>query len=415
MTAHPTEPYSAGALAQFGPEHARTHMLMLLLANPNYFGTAPNSGLDPVLTIAGDTAFEQLGCVGYNPTLGRLEAVVAINQDSGYNGGLCTAGSQEYVRFYTSPDKRRDLAGPGRGELHGERSVRAEAVAVQRRTAGQPARILVRDRQFAAGARNPVVERRAARKHAEFHPGLGQRGEHRERSRCRHRASSSSAACWNTPTWRCLPMSQISSTPPQAVPVAPPKTLTPAELAALYPPGVVPAHRQFYKLVTQVSGAPAKHPLTKLGLNIGAIVAGVIATSGDTAFEQLDCVGLDTNRSLLAAVVQIKQSSGYNGGPCTAGSSEYVAFWVDWGTGFEYVGTTSFTAPRSGGDPAWRHRLRGVLSGRSGQPRAALQRRPADRNRARHPVVGRPAALHQPGLRAGLGQPARCNRADPAR
>ena len=36
-------------------------------------------------------------------------------------------------------------------------------------------------------------------------------------------------------------------------------------------------------------------------------------------------------------------SSGYSGGPCTAGSTEHVAFWVDWGGGWEHVGTTATT------------------------------------------------------------------------
>jgi hypothetical protein len=42
-------------------------------------------------------------------------------------------------------------------------------------------------------------------------------------------------------------------------------------------------------------------------------------------------------------VINVKLNSGYSGGPCTAGSQEYVAFWVDWGTGWEYAGTTSVT------------------------------------------------------------------------
>jgi len=34
----------------------------------------------------------------------RLEAVVYINQEGGYNGDVCSNGSQEFVRFYLSYD-----------------------------------------------------------------------------------------------------------------------------------------------------------------------------------------------------------------------------------------------------------------------------------------------------------------------
>src|SRR5262245_13842137 len=54
----------------------------------------------PKLDLAGITDWEELGCVGYQPQLRRLEAVVQIKRSTGYQGGLCTAGSPEYVRFF---------------------------------------------------------------------------------------------------------------------------------------------------------------------------------------------------------------------------------------------------------------------------------------------------------------------------
>jgi hypothetical protein len=343
MNAHPTETTGHTALARLEPEAARANMPLLLLANPNYFGTAPNTGIAPVLNIAGDTAYEQLGCVGYNATLGRLEAVIAINQDSGYNGGLCTAGSQEYVRFYTSADngatwQDQGVASFTVNDLPGPKPLQY-SVALP---VSLPAYWCVIDNlplvrailswNVAPPANTPDfvpvwgnVVNATIQVPGSMFIELGGLLDHAKLA---------------------LPaevLDLVDST--QAVPVAPAKALTPTALAGLYPHGTVPPHRQFYKLVTQVSGAPAaKNPLAGLGLNLGSVVSSMLATSGDTSFEQLDCVGLDINRALLAAVVQIKQSSGYNGGPCTAGSIEYVAFWVDWGTGFEYVGTTSFTA-----------------------------------------------------------------------
>ncbi len=48
----------------------------------------------------GDTTYEQLTCAGYNPQTQTLEAVISIKLNGGYSGGLCTAGSYEYVSFF---------------------------------------------------------------------------------------------------------------------------------------------------------------------------------------------------------------------------------------------------------------------------------------------------------------------------
>jgi len=48
----------------------------------------------------GDVSFEELMCAGYNPQTRELEGVVQIKRNAGYSGGLCTAGSTEYVSFF---------------------------------------------------------------------------------------------------------------------------------------------------------------------------------------------------------------------------------------------------------------------------------------------------------------------------
>ena len=75
---------------------------------------------------------------------------------------------------------------------------------------------------------------------------------------------------------------------------------------------------------------------------------------GTPSFEQLECIGLDPGLSQLTGVLVVKQGAGYAGGPCTAGSTEYVAFWVDWGLGLEFAGMTGvqvhdFTPVPAGG------------------------------------------------------------------
>lgn len=54
--------------------------------------------------MTGSVLYEEIGCVGFQPQLNRLEAVVFVNQPSGYGGDICSAGTPEYVRFYLSFD-----------------------------------------------------------------------------------------------------------------------------------------------------------------------------------------------------------------------------------------------------------------------------------------------------------------------
>jgi hypothetical protein len=81
-------------------ETERVQFRQLLARNPNYFGNLPNSPFQPVKTIASNTTYEQITCVGYNPDRSQLEATVQIKRPTGYGGDLCTDGTIEYVRFF---------------------------------------------------------------------------------------------------------------------------------------------------------------------------------------------------------------------------------------------------------------------------------------------------------------------------
>ena len=82
----------------------RAQFRALILANPNYFGNLKESPFKAVLNIQGNTFYEEIGCVGFQPQLNRLEAVVFVKQPSGYGGDICSDGTREYVRFYLSLD-----------------------------------------------------------------------------------------------------------------------------------------------------------------------------------------------------------------------------------------------------------------------------------------------------------------------
>lgn len=66
----------------------------------------------------------------------------------------------------------------------------------------------------------------------------------------------------------------------------------------------------------------------------------VFPQQGNSTYEDLCGVGLNPPQDMLQAVIRIKQASGYSSGPCGDGSREYVAFYVDYGSGWESVGTS---------------------------------------------------------------------------
>lgn len=59
-------------------------------------------------------------------------------------------------------------------------------------------------------------------------------------------------------------------------------------------------------------------------------------------YEEVTCVGFNLNLNALEATVQIKRPTGYNGNLCQAGSTEYVRFYIDYGTGWLDAGIVSF-------------------------------------------------------------------------
>ena len=64
------------------PTHSRAAIRQTLLVN-----LAFKAAFD----FSGDTAWEEVTCVGYNPAQRQLTAVVSIKQTTGYSGGLCDA------------------------------------------------------------------------------------------------------------------------------------------------------------------------------------------------------------------------------------------------------------------------------------------------------------------------------------
>ncbi len=367
------------------PRHleTRTRFRALLLANPNYFGTLNESPFQPVLPLKGDTTYEELTCVGFQPQVERLEAVVHLKQPSGYSGGVCTGGSQEYVRFYLSFDG---------GATWQDQGIAAfTAYDVPAADTGE------RDLEFAVTLQvNPpnhlcwhtdLVRVRAILSWNELPPAnqpgwLPPWGNRREETiqiepiRFAPLKTFLAEAKLPKQLSQVLDLEQVVSTQP--------KTLGVSELAELYAGKDVELHRFAFKELKKAIAQPAisgsltdatlasaakpgavKKKASPVSPAFSDVLSGVrekmtgsfleqfdpsklagllFPADGDTRYEELECIGLDPVHETLVGVLRLKLSSGYSGGPCTDGSREYVSFWADLddsGTFETFLGTTS--------------------------------------------------------------------------
>jgi hypothetical protein len=335
-------------------ERERAQFKALLLGNPNYFGNLEDSEFKPALKIQGDTTYEQIGCVGFQPQFNRLEAVVFVKQQGGYGGGLCSNGSQEYVRFYLSNDNGATWQDEG---VTSFTAYDIPANVTHRQRLEYAVTLDIKPRRKFCFNSNIVLVR--------------------------------AILSWNiapppnrpnyTPVWGNVHNTHIQIAPrtrlilgelfdelklqipvefsaavdlKQEVSAAQPQPLGAAELQRLYVDTKVEPHRfalaEAHKLLTEQAGdealAAGIPPLAKLGLHQSDIFALVSNGDGNTNYEELECVGLNPNLDTLVGTIRVKQPAGYSGNLCSAGSREYVTFWADFDNNGSFetcLGTTS--------------------------------------------------------------------------
>jgi hypothetical protein len=321
----------------------RSNFRQLIIQNPNYFGNIEKSPFKAVAKQAGNTEYEELGCIGFQPQQNFLNAVVFIKLPYGFDGNICTSGSQEYVRFYVSYDG---------GKIWTDVGITSFAANDIPGPAGKPFERL----EYAV-----TIPFDPRRKLCFFDNFAIVRG----------------ILSWNvppppgdpkfTPVWGNVhdtmikidprriiilnealselgvkPTEQIAQAVDlnQNIKTAAPKQLSLSELQKEYEGKDVEPHRYgLLALDRAVHGNPDPRLMSAnfggakniIGaeFDVAAAFAAISKQNGDTGYEQLECVGLNENTLSLEGVIRIKRSYGYDGGPCTAGSHEYVTFWAD--------------------------------------------------------------------------------------
>jgi len=260
--------------------------------------------------VGGDITYEELTCLGFSPVKKRLSATFEVKLPYGFSGDFCTAGSWEYVRFYAS-----DHDGSEWEDL-GVASVNTHDIIDKEDCEGKPTKPLlytvsIRYDPKHKSCKKPVLPRVRA-----------------------------------ILSWEEVPPSDT----PDFVPV----------WGNILDEHVQPLPKEFNKRDSDDNHDDEHHDEHKDGHddkhNDGhhdkhakrrqAHHANDANNHGafNTFYEELTCLGLDSNRSSLVATVHVKQDHGYFATPCDCDSFEYVSFWADWENccSWTFLGTRKF-------------------------------------------------------------------------
>ena len=326
-----------------------------LIQNPNYFGNLTDLKIKDmpkaVLKKIGDTTYEELTCVGHNPSTNILTAIVEIKKGSGYLGDGCTDGSQEYVRFYLD-------YGDGTWVDHGVTSFEAHDLGFKNDLC-YAASIRIKPKKRSCCDRDPVLPRVRAilswnieppANMPNYNPIWGNRLD-----RAIQIAPRSSIFCLLLDQFEVAgvqkiepvllktikqQLSMMEPLPQLATPLAEliEKVDTKDKLSVMRT--VFPMVAKLASDKTDIAAFQALKALEPFNIDISQFDDFLLNPKFNTTYEELHCVGLDRDREHLHGVIEIKRKSGYSGDLCDAGSREYIAFYLDFGAGWEYQGTT---------------------------------------------------------------------------
>jgi len=340
----------------------RSQFRALLLMNPNYFGNLKTSELRPVKVINNNTSYEELTCVGYNPPLKRLEAVIHVKSSSGYGGGICSGGTREYIRFYVDWNNDGNWADAGMTSFMAYNITSDKALEYAVTINLDPTEkfctveYLPKVRGILSWNNPPPAG------NPNFVPIWGNVMDARiQIDKARILLVKDFLELAEIKVSDQI-LSKVDLT--QEIPTIEPQPLSLNELQILYEDKDVPAHRFGFshlkklliKPMTMVQPEPVKQPMmmmksqpsptgemapsvammapdvaampvAEININVVEALAELLKTDGNTGFEELNCVGLNPNQDTLTGVFTVKRPNGFSGNLCTQGSQEYVAFW----------------------------------------------------------------------------------------
>ncbi len=340
----------------------RTNTKLHLLQNPNYFGTIKDKALftqyQPVQLLSNyQNYYEELGCIDYKPETQTLGAVVIVKQGNGYTSGACLGGSREYVRFFVDYDNNGTWVDEGLAELGVYDHSFSDDLCYY-------AQITLSPNKTSCCQDNAVLPNVRAILSWNNVPTAGDPnfpfiwGDVKE-ARIQI-APSKSFWCYFksqlstiegiklnpelfTPDFEKKYFPDLQEKVKLMGPIAK-ITHSPLELKKLYGKEVQEsriAHSSISKYLTANTVNHSMIASLLPGFDISAIIDFHFFPKFNTDFEELSCVSLNRELDTLHASVNVKNKTGYLGNLCSTGSKEYVAFYMDFGAGWEYMGTSS--------------------------------------------------------------------------
>ncbi len=337
------------ALVAEVPETERVEFVNLLQKNPNYFGTLEKSAYQPVVAMSYNVKYEGISNFGLYPEQDTLEAFIDVKLPYGYSGDLCTAGSYEYVRFYMDWNADGDYADAG--EDMGLTSVNVHDVPNATNSCLPYAKPLT----YAAYLKiNPV-------KYECERPRLV-----RTKAILSWQNPPTAGNPGFVPVWGNVVEKTVQIEPKPMLVIKPEIILSDDYLLNPYykefgtadmQPKPILKSEDLKRLYAEKSVSELRSGFSELSLKINdspdsvkALVADYpdyVAEKSSVQYERLNTAGLNYDLDELAAQITIRLPYGYSGDLCTAGSYEYVAFWlyvwdqVEQRCSWRYMGTAS--------------------------------------------------------------------------
>jgi len=340
----------------------RKDMQLHLLQNPNYFGTLKDAEIvkkfPPILILGENQVFyEQLNCIDYNPETRVLGATIQIKQETGYNGTWCTGGSKEYVRFYLDYTNSGTWVDVGLGQVAVHDHDFTDNLCYYAQVVIQPEKlsccfqpaILPKVRAILSWnivpppntPNYPVVWGNMKEAHIQMAPSTSVMCDIAVGVKELQNVDLSEKVLHPSFLESYVPHLNATQVKPA---IKPPAVL--AELVKSYDninhqSRLVTHSVDIVKLAHHDQNAYLQAQKLFVNYNLQDIIKNITGQKYNTTYETITCVSLNSDLNELHATVTTKLKLGYIGGLCTAGSKEYVAFYLDFGSGYQYMGTSS--------------------------------------------------------------------------
>ena len=315
--------------------------------------------LQPEIFPISNTHWEELTCVGFNPSHRRIEAIVNIKQASGYSGNLCSKSSHEFVRFFV--DFKNGTGFQDMGFTSFKVADISDAPAGPQHPISYMASLFINDDKYKKFLQcgEAVIPTVRAVLSWNIAPSSDPNafvtyGNHVDADIQLERLN----IIW----WKDLAadfnLNQAFGLfePLTPIPLLAPKVADLHEIYKINQAADVSVHRTLYTTLgkqfaknlnfSKSFASLAVTDFNALKIDISQFIDffNLDGKKADIGFEELTCIGLNTASNTLGAVFHVKKQNGFSGNMCTKGSLEHVAFWADWnnnGTFDEYLGTAS--------------------------------------------------------------------------